>query len=1079
MQVVPFYRSTHARLILLVLVATVPFIALNLHLAKEERSHYRSAALDQSLSFARLVSSRVDDHISNMESLLHAISAVVSNDLAAIASNDARLTQIQSGLPSYFHSISVLTPDGRMLNSSTASPEERKNIRVTDRKYFKEAVALGLAIGEPVVSRTSENWVLILARSILGPDGSLRAVVSMSTRLTSFQQLLVPERLPAGSVMTLVNEQGIVLARSSEPEKWVGRNFSGSDNFQRAAVEREFSAETVAFDGITRLSSYTTARRAPWIIYVGIPTETALAPTRAAMWRFAALAALTSILALALAWWLSKMTADPLRQLSRDVAQLAFGNLSHRSTVKSSSEVGLLANEFNRMAGELQNERTRLQISEERLRLAAAGARLGTWHWNLSTGELIWSERCREIFGVSADAPVSYDQFLALVHPEDRERLKQLVTGALREKTDFEFEYRIIPGSNTIRWIVALGRGEYDVADNPSRMEGVVLDITERKKAESAILKERDFSEAILDSLPGVFYCYDREFHFRRWNKNLERVTGYTGSEIAGMSPLDFFVGPGRELIQKRIEEVFATGRSQAEAEFIAKNGTRIPYYFTGLTIELDGTPHLLGVGIDLSMRKQAEAERDRLFNLSLDPLCVAGFDGCFKQINPAWTQTLGWPANELLTRPWLDYVHPEDREATQQAGASLLAGQPVLGFENRYRHQNGSYRWLAWNSFPLSEVGLIFSVVRDISERKRTDEELRKSEAELRAAQERAKLGSWEVDLSTRTVSWSAEMFRLLNCDPARGTPPPEQFLEMVHPDDRHLIEDRLTRVVQTGDQFTQEFRSDPSRGPLQYFNAIGQATKNAEGQVVHLVGTIQDITDLMKARRALDSAEREAALGRMAASIAHEINNPLFAIKTRLYTLKKTVADRPETTEKLDLVMGQLDRIGRATRSMLGFFKQRAAHSTSVSYADVIRAATDLFEASFSAKGVRLVVSLPQSLPAVTVSVDELQEVLINLLENERDALKNDNDVYVSAQTNDHQIIISVEDNGPGLGADPEALFAPFYTTKSTGTGLGLTIARRICESYGGKLTAQNRKEGGARFEIVLPLSTKREET
>jgi hypothetical protein len=266
MQAVSFYRSIHARLILLVLVATVPFIVLNLHLAKEERSHYRRAALDHSLSLARLVSSRVDDHIGNMESLLHAIAAIVSNDLSAIAANDAKLTQIQSALPSYFHSISVLTPDGRMLNSSTASPEERKNINVADRKYFKEAAALGLARGEPVVSRTSENWVLILARSILAPDGSLRAVVSMSTRLTSFQQLLVPEGLPAGSMMTLVNEQGVVLARSSEPEKWVGRNFGASPNFQRAAREREFSAETVAFDGIMRLSSYTTARRAPWII---------------------------------------------------------------------------------------------------------------------------------------------------------------------------------------------------------------------------------------------------------------------------------------------------------------------------------------------------------------------------------------------------------------------------------------------------------------------------------------------------------------------------------------------------------------------------------------------------------------------------------------------------------------------------------------------------------------------------------------------------------------------------------------------------------------------------------------------
>ena len=348
----------------------------------------------------------------------------------------------------------------------------------------------------------------------------------------------------------------------------------------------------------------------------------------------------------------------------------------------------------------------------------------------------------------------------------------------------------------------------------------------------------------------------------------------------------------------------------------------------------------------------------------------------------------------------------------------------------------------------------------------------LRKRETDLRAAQERAKLGSWELDLATQTGSWSAEMFRLFNCDPARAVPTLAEFLEMVHPDDRNLVEEGLTRA-QTGEPVTQEFRSNPLRGPLQHFNATVHPIRNGDGRVVHLSGTIQDISSLIEAKRALDTAERQAILGRVAASVAHEINNPLLAIKTRLHTLKKTMVDRPETTEKLDLVMGQLDRIDRATRSMLGFFKQRAAHSKLLSYTEVIRAATDLFDPSFAAKGVRVIVNLPHSLPGVSVSVDELQEVLINLLENERDALGRDNDLYVSAQTQDHQIVIRIEDNGPGLGLDPELLFKAFYTTKSTGTGLGLTIARRICESYGGKLTAENRKEGGARFEIILPLA------
>jgi PAS domain-containing protein len=141
--------------------------------------------------------------------------------------------------------------------------------------------------------------------------------------------------------------------------------------------------------------------------------------------------------------------------------------------------------------------------------------------------------------------------------------------------------------------------------------------------------------------------------------------------------------------------------------------------------------------------------------------------------------------------------------------------------------------------------------------------EELRKSEADLRAAQERAKLGSWELDLATQTGSWSAEMFHLFNCDPARGVPTLAEFLEMVHPDDRHLVEEGLTRAVQTGEPFTQEFRGNPLHGPLQHFNATVHPGKNADGRVVHLGGTIQDTTALIEAKRALDTAEREAILG------------------------------------------------------------------------------------------------------------------------------------------------------------------------------------------------------------------------
>jgi PAS domain S-box-containing protein len=137
----------------------------------------------------------------------------------------------------------------------------------------------------------------------------------------------------------------------------------------------------------------------------------------------------------------------------------------------------------------------------------------------------------------------------------------------------------------------------------------VLTDITERKQAEDAIQRERDFSATALNSLPGVFYCYDKNLRFRRWNKNFERVTGYTADEIARLGPIDFFAGADKALLAERIQEVFDKGMAEVEADFVTKDGRHLPYYFTGLTAEIDGQTQLVGVGIDITARKRIEQE--------------------------------------------------------------------------------------------------------------------------------------------------------------------------------------------------------------------------------------------------------------------------------------------------------------------------------------------------------------------------------------------------------------------------------------------------------------------------------------
>ncbi|MGE0824346.1 MAG: response regulator [Candidatus Binatia bacterium] len=175
----------------------------------------------------------------------------------------------------------------------------------------------------------------------------------------------------------------------------------------------------------------------------------------------------------------------------------------------------------------------------------------------------------------------------------------------------------------------------------------------------------------------------------------------------------------------------------QWEGRVIVQSGT-IKWFHGASRPERQPNGDILwnGLLMDITARKRAEEERDRFFTLSIDMLCIAGFDGYFKQLNPAWERTLGLTEAELLAKPFLEFVHPEDRAATLAAMAQLsTSGGDVVSFENRYLCKGGTYKWLAWDATPFAEQQMIYAVARDITERKRTEEELQKAKDAAEAA--------------------------------------------------------------------------------------------------------------------------------------------------------------------------------------------------------------------------------------------------------------------------------------------------------------------------------------------------------
>ncbi len=258
----------------------------------------------------------------------------------------------------------------------------------------------------------------------------------------------------------------------------------------------------------------------------------------------------------------------------------------------------------------------------------------------------------------------------------------------------------------------------------------------------------------------------------------------------------------------------------------------------------------------DITERKQAEEERDRLFNLSGDLLCVANFDGRLEQVNPAWTRCLGWSAEELTGRPSVDFVHPGDRESTLRARLDLTEGQPVQ-IENRYLCKDGSVRWLSWSSHPLPETRQVFAVAKDITERKLAEISLRESEQRFRQLAENINEVFWLTDHAKEQFLYVSPAFEKIwgrGCQELYETP--EIWLEAVHPDDRERV--AAATATQAQGEYDEVYRIVRPDGSLRWIRDRAFPVANRLGLRYRVVGTAQDITERKLAEDELARSNR-----------------------------------------------------------------------------------------------------------------------------------------------------------------------------------------------------------------------------
>ncbi len=240
------------------------------------------------------------------------------------------------------------------------------------------------------------------------------------------------------------------------------------------------------------------------------------------------------------------------------------------------------------------------------------------------------------------------------------------------------------------------------------------------------------------------------------------------------------------------------------------------------------------------------------LFDLSSDLLCVAGTDGFFRTVNQAWETTLGWTQAELLERPYVDLVHPDDVEPTMAAAARLAGGRRAIDFENRYRCRDGHYVWLQWRTTPGTD-GLLYAVVRDVTGRKAIEEETRSRSQMLELAEQMAQVGHWRVDLVKQIITWSREVYRIHGLNPETFQPDLATAINFYHPEDRDKVARDVAAAIGQKAGFDSMRRLVRADGKTRYVRSIGRCEVDGRGEVVAIFGTFQDLTERLRHETAL----------------------------------------------------------------------------------------------------------------------------------------------------------------------------------------------------------------------------------
>ncbi|MCE7063772.1 PAS domain-containing protein [Dyadobacter sp. CY326] len=741
------------------------------------------------------------------------------------------------------------------------------------------------------------------------------------------------------------------------------------------------------------------------------------------------------------------------------------------------------------------------RFTNESLEMVISGINAGIWDWDFDTDLQIWSDRFFELLEYDpGEVDPGYASFIEnLVHPDDRKIVVDAVKAQLEQNIPYNVQVRLKTKFSGYRFFECMGNARF-VDGKPARMVGSITDIHERHSLKEQLSKNENLLQVASRLARIGAWELDIPTMKPSWSPTIFKII-----EVENSPDLDFKTALGyykpwsQPLIREAFEDAIHFGKQfDVELWMETATGKNIWVRTIGQVTLQDGKPvKLFGVLQDLTESKLTEEKLSVVFQHSTDAHLLIDDQGIIDCNKAAVKMLRCKDKNELLS------IHPatfspEFQPDGQRSGDKSLE-MDRIAYETGYNRFEWTHKRLDGEDFPvevtlnpvhINNKKVLLVVWHDISHRKHAEEVIRRNEAMLAESQQLTHSGSWEANLVTGQNFWSDEAFRIFGLEPDSDGPNTELFSKMIHPEDMHLYISYIKDAINSLSPASFDLRIVLPDGRIKFIHAIGKPFVDQTGRVVKLYGAIMDIDAQKKNEQELIKAKEEAEMAAVAKSqflstMSHEIRTPMNAVIGFTHLLLQQ-DPKPEQMEYLNILKFSAENLLVLINDILDFSKIEAGK---IEFEEVDFNILSLLENIRSGniqraheKAIGLKVKADKDLDLTVVGDPvRLGQILTNLISN---AVKftEVGEVIVTAtitKRNKNAVTIGfeVKDTGIGIPEDKlENIFDSFTqatsdtTRKYGGSGLGLTITKRLLELQNSRIQLKSKPGEGSTFYFSL---------